>query len=180
MMKLDKKLSQPEFADVRSQYNQQIEKRIKNGNFMFVEDIEDKNFSRYQKSFAPVPYSVKESSENTKVRPCVNSSFSTNGNPSFNDAQFSGSSGNFPIKKILTKLRSVKEVAQCDVTNFYQSIHTELKDSALNQIKMKVNKNREPVMGEAEGEFKDLICTRVNYGNKSSQFLSSKLHPKVS
>ena len=168
-LKLERKLGQNKA--ICDEFNAAIFKRIKSGNFSLIKDVraECSDFDTFQKVYSPCNYSLKLSSESTKCRPCVNSSFSPEaGSPSLNQAMFVGSSLNLPIQKITLKLREYREFAVNDVSNYYQSLKLSYPDRALNLMIFRENGWCE------EGDLVTLVSNCLMYGQSFSQFLANK------
>ena len=157
--------------DLNEEFNAAMMKRIKSGNFKFLDEIlkEHPDFLKHQQVFSPVNYAIKESSTTTKVRPVINSSFSPNRrSPALNEAQFVGSSLNKNIQDIILKMRQYQFLGQSDIDNFYQTLHLSVKDMALNLMRFRENGWNKP------GEIKTLVSVKLNYGQTHSQFLANK------
>ena len=87
---LAKMKKQPE---ILKQFNEAFKKKIEQGIYRPLSEVlrENPGLEDAQKIFAPVVYSMKESSVNHKLRICVNQSFSVReGHYSFNDACLRG------------------------------------------------------------------------------------------
>ena len=86
--------------EILNQFNDAFKKKIEQGIYRPLSEVlrENPELEDAQKIFAPVVYSMKESSVNHRLRICVNQSFTVgDGQLSFNDACLKGSSLNFNI-----------------------------------------------------------------------------------
>ena len=168
-LKLEKRLlTMPMILD---EFNKQIFKRIHNGNFSFLEDAlkDNPTFGTYQKCFSPVNFSIKSTSINTPVRPCVNQGFAPNpSKPCLNSTMYCGPSLNLPIQQITLKIRSYLHWGISDISNFFQSVYLSPRDKALNLMLFRENGWGKP------GRVKEIFSNKLNYGSRHSMFLANK------
>ena len=145
-----------------------VKRNIDSGLWAWESDLvrENEEFEDLQKVVTPINYSLKDSQSHS-VRLVHNLSFSRNGRPSINEAEFCGSSLNIKLHLNLLRQRGFKFQASNDIGKFYNRIRQSEKSSRLHSFLYK----RGGLL--SDGKF-EVLCSRVLlFGARHSQYLSN-------
>ena len=156
---LNRTYKQLKSQNLINEYNQVFQQQLKDG---IIEEIvvHPANYENY--IWIPHrPIIKKDPQTTTKIRPVFNCSLKTDGNPSLNDAAYSGNSFMNSLLDLLFLFRSEKYVMLSDIKQAFLQIRLKLED----------DKNRFCFFWNDNGTLKTYRYQTIIFGHTSSPFL---------
>ena len=165
MEQLVRKLKRnPNGSSIASEMDRSILANVDSGVFAWQKDWVATNPTRkdLQYSYSPVSYALKREGT-TKVRLVHDYSFQTANQPSLNDAQLCGSSGNHKIGHILLLHRCFQDYSVADIKKFYHCVCVSDQTAAMQQFLWK------PGGILSEEPWQAIVPLRMMFGRRDAQ-----------